>query len=64
MGGLIAVKKGEAHIAGTHLLDEATGEYNVPFIKKLLPEKKKVVLINLVYRIQGFIVKKKEILKT
>ncbi|MGB9710893.1 MAG: molybdopterin biosynthesis protein [Thermodesulfovibrio sp.] len=57
MGGLIAIKKGEAHIAGTHLLDEATGEYNVPFIKRLLPEKK-VVLINLVYRIQGFIVKK------
>lgn len=57
MGGLIAIKKGEAHIAGTHLLDENTGEYNIPFIKKLLPEKE-VVLINLVYRIQGLIVKK------
>jgi len=29
MGGLIALKKGEAHMAGTHLLDEITGEYNV-----------------------------------
>ncbi|WP_038057413.1 molybdopterin biosynthesis protein [Thermodesulfobacterium hydrogeniphilum] len=57
MGGLIAIKKREAHIAGTHLLDEITGEYNIPFIKKLLPEKK-VVLINLVYRTQGFIIKK------
>lgn len=57
MGGLIAIKKGEAHLAGTHLLDEATGEYNVPFIKKLMPDRK-VVLINLVYRIQGLIVKK------
>ena len=57
MGGIIAIKKGEAHMAGTHLLDEETGQYNVPFIKKLLPDKK-VVLINLVYRIQGFIVKK------
>lgn len=57
MGGLFAIKKGEAHIAGTHLLDESTGQYNVPFIKKLMPEKK-VILINLVYRIQGFIVKK------
>ncbi|RLG12178.1 molybdopterin biosynthesis protein [Candidatus Pacearchaeota archaeon] len=57
MGGLIAIKKGEAHIAGTHLLDENTGEYNIPFIKKLLPEKE-IVLINLVYRIQGLIVKK------
>ncbi|MCS7215219.1 MAG: molybdopterin biosynthesis protein, partial [Thermodesulfovibrio sp.] len=57
MGGLIAIKKGEAHMAGTHLLDETTGEYNIPFIKKLMPEKK-VILVNLVYRIQGFIVKK------
>jgi len=57
MGALIAIKKGEAHIGGTHLLDIETGQYNVPFIKRLLPEKK-VVLINLVYRIQGFIVKK------
>ncbi|WP_141266522.1 molybdopterin biosynthesis protein [Thermodesulfovibrio sp. Kuro-1] len=57
MGGLVAIKKGEAHMAGTHLLDEVTGEYNIPFIKKLMPDKK-VVLINLVYRIQGFIVKK------
>ncbi|MEN2994774.1 MAG: molybdopterin biosynthesis protein [Thermodesulfovibrio sp.] len=57
MGGLVAIKKGEAHMAGIHLLDDTTGEYNVPFIKKLMPEKK-VILVNLVYRIQGFIVKK------
>ncbi len=56
MGGLVAIKKGEAHVAGTHLLDSATGEYNIPFIKRILPEKK-VVLINLVYRIQGLIVR-------
>ncbi len=57
MGGLIAIKKGEAHVAGTHLIDEETGEYNVPFIKRILPEKK-VLLVNLVYRLQGFIVLK------
>jgi putative molybdopterin biosynthesis protein len=57
MGGLIALKKGEAHMAGTHLLDEETGLYNVPFLRKLLPERK-VVLINLTYREQGFVVKK------
>lgn len=57
MGGLVAIKKGEAHMAGTHLLDEITGQYNVPFIERLMPEKK-VVLINLIYRIQGFIVRK------
>ncbi len=57
MGGLIALRRGEAHIAGTHLLDEASGEYNIPFIRRLIPEKK-VVLINLTYRQQGFAVKK------
>ncbi|MEK7238768.1 MAG: molybdopterin biosynthesis protein, partial [Nitrospirota bacterium] len=57
MGGLIALKRGEAHLAGTHLLDEKTGEYNVPFIKKLLSDEK-IILINLVYREQGFLVLK------
>jgi putative molybdopterin biosynthesis protein len=55
MGGLMAIGKGEAHLAPTHLLDEETGEYNVPFIKKLLPGRK-VALINLVYRRQGLMV--------
>jgi putative molybdopterin biosynthesis protein len=55
MGGLMALKRGEAHLAGTHLLDEQSGEYNIPFIKKLLPDKK-IVLINLVYREQGLLV--------
>ncbi len=55
MGGLLALKRGEAHLAGTHLLDEETGEYNICYIKKLLPDTK-IVLVNLVYRTQGFIV--------
>lgn len=57
MGGLMALKRGEAHIAGTHLLDDETGEYNIPFIKKLLPDKK-IMLVNLVYREQGLLVLK------
>jgi putative molybdopterin biosynthesis protein len=57
MGGLVALKKGEAHIAGTHLLDEEKGEYNVPFIKRLLGDRK-IVLVNLVYRQQGLVVVK------
>jgi putative molybdopterin biosynthesis protein len=57
MGGLMAVKRGEAHLAGSHLLDETTGQYNVPFLKRLLPEKE-VVLVNLVYRRQGLMVRK------
>lgn len=55
MGGLVALKKSEAHIAPTHLLDEETGEYNVPFLGRLLPEKK-IILVNLVYRQQGLMV--------
>jgi putative molybdopterin biosynthesis protein len=55
MGGLIALKKGEAHIAGTHLLDETTGDYNVPFLQRLLGDKE-MLLVNLVYREQGFMV--------
>jgi putative molybdopterin biosynthesis protein len=57
MGGLLALKRGEAHLSGTHLLDEETGEYNVSYIKKMLPDTK-TVLVNLVYRTQGFIVPK------
>jgi putative molybdopterin biosynthesis protein len=57
MGGLLALKRGEAHLAGTHLLDEETGEYNVSAVRKLLPDTR-VVLVNLVYRTQGFIVPK------
>ncbi len=57
IGGIIALKRGEAHIAGTHLLDEATGEYNVHDIKRLIPDEK-IILINLVYRLQGLFVLK------
>ncbi|GAB4484207.1 MAG: molybdopterin biosynthesis protein [Thermodesulfovibrionales bacterium] len=57
MGGLIALKKREAHIAGTHLLDEESGEYNVPFLRRLLPGRK-VRLVNLAYREQGLMVRK------
>ncbi len=57
LGGLSALKRGEAHCAGTHLLDEETGDYNVSYIKRLLPDRG-MVLLNLVYREQGFIVAK------
>ncbi len=55
LGGLMALKRREAHIAGTHLLDEETGEYNVSYIKRLLPDRN-ITLINLVHRQQGLIV--------
>jgi len=55
LGGLLALKRGEAHLAGSHLLDEESGEYNVPYVKRLLPDQD-MVIINLVYREQGLIV--------
>jgi putative molybdopterin biosynthesis protein len=57
MGGILAIQKGEAHAAGIHLFDEATGSYNIPFIEKYLQEKE-IVLVQLVYRQQGWIVRK------
>ena len=56
LGGLIALRRGEAHLAGSHLLDEATGEYNVSYIERYLPGVP-VVLVNLVGRVQGLIVR-------
>ncbi len=55
LGGLLALKQGEAHLAGSHLLDEETGEYNIPYVKRLLAGMG-VVVVNLVYRQQGLIV--------
>ncbi len=57
MGGIIALKKNEAHMAGTHLLDEDTGEYNISYLEKYLPGRR-ICLVNLVYREQGFLVLK------
>jgi putative molybdopterin biosynthesis protein len=57
MGGILAVRKGEAHIAGTHLLDECTGEYNKSFIRKLIPDGN-IKLIECVKRKQGLILQK------
>ena len=57
MGGWLAVSRGEADIAGTHILDERTGEYNVHMIRELGLEGK-VVLVRGYGRLQGFIVQK------
>ena len=55
LGGLLALSRGEAHLAGSHLLDEATGEYNLPYIRRLLPDVP-VVVLGFVEREQGLIV--------
>ena len=55
MGGLMAVKKGVCHLAGSHLLDTMDGSYNVSYIEKYLPGIG-VKLVNLVLRDQGLII--------
>ncbi len=57
MGGILAIKRGEAHLAGTHLLDEKTGQYNISFIKRFLVGIP-LTLITLVHREQGLLVPK------
>ena len=57
MGGIMAIRRGEAHAAGCHLLDTATGEYNVAFIRKYFP-KGGVKLVRCVGRQQGLMVAK------
>ena len=54
LGGLIALQQGGADLAGIHLLDEETGEYNYPYVKHILPGVK-VAVVHLAYRAQGFI---------
>ena len=55
MGGIMAVRRGEAHAAGCHLLDTETGRYNVSFLRKYFPNGG-VKLIRCVGRNQGLMV--------
>jgi len=55
MGGLMAIKKGVCHLAGSHLLDTEDGTYNISYLKKYLPDVG-VKIVNLVFRDQGLIV--------
>ncbi|HXF85814.1 MAG TPA: molybdopterin biosynthesis protein [Anaerolineales bacterium] len=56
-GGLVALRRGEAHFAGSHLLDPNTGEYNISYIRQYMPGIP-VKVVALVGREQGLIVKK------
>ena len=57
LGGIMAFKKGECHLTPTHLLDEETGVYNIPVIRKYLGGGK-AALIKGVKRVQGFMIPK------
>ncbi len=56
LGGIIAVSKDYADIAGTHLIDEETGLYNIPYLERL--NVKNAVLVRGYLREQGIIVQR------
>jgi molybdopterin molybdotransferase/putative molybdopterin biosynthesis protein len=57
LGGLMALRRGEAHFAGSHLLDPETGTYNLTYIRQYLPDTP-VKVVGFVGRQQGLLVLK------
>lgn len=57
MGGIMALKTGEAHMAPIHLLDMEGGDYNISYLKRYLSNGD-MALIKGVNRIQGLMVPK------
>ncbi|HEX2980719.1 MAG TPA: substrate-binding domain-containing protein [Anaerolineaceae bacterium] len=55
LGGLMSLAEGKADLVGTHLLDAETGEYNLPYIRRLFPGQKMRVT-RLAYRRMGLMV--------
>lgn len=55
MGGIMAIRNNEAHIAGIHLLDDQTGIYNLSYVEKFLPNTP-CHLVHLAMRQQGLMV--------
>lgn len=58
MGGIQAIRRGEAHLAGIHLLNEKDGSYNQSFVTKYFPNGE-ASLIECVGRTQGIMVAQK-----
>jgi putative molybdopterin biosynthesis protein len=57
VGGLIAIQRGETHLAGSHLLDPDTGNFNIRYLKDYLPNTR-VRLVTWAGRSQGLFIKK------
>ncbi len=57
LGGLVALRDGLCHIAGSHLLDPETGEYTLPYLDRVFGgARPDVAVVRLVERSQGLIV--------
>lgn len=55
LGGLVALRDGLCHVAGSHLLDEVTGEYTLPYVDRVLAGRD-IAVVRLVHRQQGLLV--------
>ncbi len=55
MGGLIALRDGLCHLAGSHLLDPESGAYTLPYVDRILPGRE-IAVVRLVHREQGLLV--------
>ena len=62
LGGLVAVRDGLCHLAGSHLLDPATGEYTLPYLDRVFGPGRTgtgaadIAVVRLVHREQGLLV--------
>ena len=56
LGGLVALRDGLCHLAGSHLLDPETGEYTLPYVDRVLGDDRVIAVVRLVHRDQGLIV--------
>ena len=57
LGGLVALRDGLCHIAGSHLLDLASGEYTLPYVDRVFGSSAPdVAVVRLVHREQGLMV--------
>jgi len=56
MGGIMAIRNNEAHMAGIHMLDENTGEFNITYVNRYLQDNPAWRLVHLAMREQGLMV--------
>ena len=55
MGGLTALVENRADLAGCHLWDAQTDSYNLPYLRRMLPQQR-LMLVNLAHRRLGLII--------
>ena len=56
LGGLVALRDGLCHLAGSHLLEPVTGEYTLPYVDRLFADGPEIAVVRLVHREQGLLV--------